>query len=183
MHSDPQATFTPSGELVRELLDGYALRWDGPHGLPHWARVLETGLRLAGETGADPEVVALFAVFHDSRRENDGWDHGHGARGARLAATLRGRAFELDDRRFDLLYEACLRHTDGCTTGDVTLRTCWDADRLDLGRVGITPVARHLCTDAARRPDTITWAERRARGGHVPEVVTGLWLPPGGVLP
>jgi uncharacterized protein len=169
--------------LVRAVLDGYALPWNGVHGLPHWARVLETGLRLAAETGADREVVALFAIFHDSCRTSEGWDHGHGRRGAARAEALRGRAFELDDDRFALLHHACAHHTDGGTDGDLTVRTCWDADRLDLGRVGITPHPRYLCTEPARRPDTIVWAEERSRSGHVPEVVTTSWMPAAGLAP
>jgi uncharacterized protein len=170
-------------ELVRAVLDGYALPWDGIHGLPHWARVLETGLRLSAETGADPEVVALFAIFHDSCRTSEGWDHGHGRRGAARAVALRGKAFELEDDRFALLHHACVHHTDGETDGDPTVRTCWDADRLDLGRVGIAPLPRFLCTDPARRPETIAWAEERSRAGHVPEVVTRVWLPAAGLTP
>ncbi len=169
--------------LVRRVLDGYALPWDGVHGLPHWARVLETGLRLAEETGADTEVVALFALFHDSCRVNEGWDQGHGLRGAELAASLHGNVFDLDGDRFELLYEACARHTDGGTDGEVTIRTCWDADRLDLGRVGIAPHPRHLCTDPARRVETIRWADRRAREGHVPAIVPRVWLPAAGLAP
>ena len=45
------------------------------HGLPHWERVRENGVTLAGATdGADTEVVCLFALFHDSMRLNDGHD-------------------------------------------------------------------------------------------------------------
>ena len=69
---------------------------------------------------------------------------------------MRGSLIELDDRRFELLYEACRLHTDGLTDGDLTLQVCWDADRLDLGRVGITPVPHLLCTDAAR--EILEWA-------------------------
>ena len=45
---------------------------------------------------------------------------------------------------------------------DVTVQTCWDADRLDLGRVGTTPKAEYLCTDAGKDPDMIEWAHGRA---------------------
>jgi alkaline phosphatase D len=41
-----------------------------------------------------------------------------------------------------------------------TLLACWDADRLDLGRAGITPVPERLCTDAAR--ELLAWAHERA---------------------
>ena len=163
--------------LVRLVLTEYQLPWDGVHGLPHWARVLETGLRLAAETGADPQVVALFALFHDSRRENEGWDDGHGLRGAEFAASLLGTGLELDRRRFDLLYQACAEHTDGGTEGDVTVLTCWDADRLDLGRVHITPSPKFLCTEPARRTATISWAEKRSRTGFIPKIVDREWIP------
>src|SRR3954470_1056434 len=49
------------------------------HGPDHWRRVERNGLLLATRTGADVCVVRLFALFHDCRRENDGWDDGHGA--------------------------------------------------------------------------------------------------------
>jgi uncharacterized protein len=122
---------------VHAVLKEYALPRDGTHGVAHWARVIENGLRVAEETKARIDVVQLFAVFHDSRRINESIDDGHGRRGAELAASVRGKWFSISDRDFDLLYEACVRHTDGETEGDVTLRTCWDAERLDLGRVGI----------------------------------------------
>jgi uncharacterized protein len=52
---------------------------------------------------------------------------------------LRGRLFDLADDDFQLLHYACRWHTDEETHPDVTIRTCWDSDRLDLGRVGIVP--------------------------------------------
>lgn len=156
--------------LVRTILEGYALRPDGIHGLAHWARVLETGLRLAPATGADPLVVATFAVFHDSRRENDHIDPEHGLRGARLAHAMRAD-LGLDAARLELLRFACTHHTDGTVEDDPTIGTCWDADRLDLWRVGITPKARYLCTAAAREPAVLEWARDRSRAGVVPGVV------------
>lgn len=119
------------------------------HGEAHWQRVAGMGRLLAGATpGADPLVVALFALFHDSQRLNDGHDPEHGARGAALAATLVGA--DLDPWRRHLLHEACCHHTDGTTAADPTIGCCWDADRLDLGRVGIPPRAQYLSTAAAR---------------------------------
>jgi len=120
------------------------------HGPDHWRRVERNGLLLATRIQADITVVRLFAIFHDSRRENDGWDDGHGARGAELAERIRGRAYILDDDRFELLRYACVWHTDGEHHHDPTIATCWDADRLDLGRVGITPSAAFMSTDFGR---------------------------------
>ena len=122
--------------LVSVILEGYPLPRDGTHGVGHWARVLENGLRLADGTGVNPEIVSLFAVFHDARRINEGVDHGHGGRGAELAAKLRSSLFHLPDDEFLLLRRACEGHTDGGTEADLAVQVCWDADRLDLGRVG-----------------------------------------------
>jgi uncharacterized protein len=161
--------------VIQAVLEDYALPLYGDHGVTHWARVLENGLRLAGETGANADVVRLFAVLHDSRRVNEWTDPEHGPRAAAFAATLRGRLFDLSDREFLLLHRACSGHTHERTHPDVTVQTCWDADRLDLGRVGITPHPSRLCTDAARRPETIQWADGRASLGFVPGFVWDEW--------
>lgn len=159
--------------ILSAILDGYVLPPLGEHGVVHWARVQENGLRVAAHTGADAEVVRLFALFHDARRVNQHEDPGHGTRGGELAWSLRGSLIHLDDQRFELLYEACRLHTDGLVAGDPTMQVCWDADRLDLGRVGITPRPHKLCTDAART--LLDWAHQRASHGIVPHEVLGHW--------
>jgi uncharacterized protein len=161
--------------ILRVVLEDYALPWGGDHGVAHWARVFENGLRLAEETGAIVEVVRLFAVLHDSRRINEHTDPDHGPRAAEFARTLRGWLFDLSDPEFRLLHRACAGHTHERTHPDVTIQTCWDADRLDLGRVGITPHPSRLCTDVAKRPATIKWADGRATLGVVPEFVRDVW--------
>ena len=164
-----------SQELMRAILSRYTLPLKGTHGVSHWARVVENGMLLAQETEANVEVVQLFAVFHDSQRINEIRDNGHGKRGADLAVELRGVLFDVPDDDFDLLYYACEHHTDGATAGDVTVRTCWDADRLDLGRVGIKPDPRLLCTNAARAPEVIAWAYERSLVRVVPDLVRLEW--------
>ena len=175
--------FPQPPESLRPLLEvvhgQYALAWWGLHGVTHWARVYESGLRLAPETKADLEVVLLFTLLHDARRLNEGWDHGHGKRGAEFAAGLRGDLLQLSPRRFDVLYYACAKHTEGLTDGDPTVQTCWDADRLDLARAGIRPVPARLCTQAARLPETIAWATDRSERRVVPEFVHREWAIPG----
>jgi uncharacterized protein len=156
-----------SPALLRRLRQDFTLDWRGIHGAPHWARVRENGLRLAAVTGARTPVVELFAFLHDSRRADDGADPFHGARAARFAAELRGALFELDDAGFALLRLACERHSDGLLAADVTVQTCWDADRLDLGRVGKRPDPARLCTAAAREPATLAWAYARSIRGTV----------------
>lgn len=161
--------------LVQAVLEEYTLPIYGTHGITHWARVLENGLRLADETGASVRVVELFALFHDSRRVNESIDPGHGLRGAEFAASVRGKWFDLPDSEFEWLFTACQYHTDGRTDGPVTVRTCWDADRLDICRVGFKISPRRLCTEAARDPEMIRWADRRGRARDVPERVAE-WL-------
>ncbi len=148
--------------LIEVIRAEYQLDWDGIHGVRHWARVFENGMQLAEVTGADLPVIELFAVFHDSRRINEDADAGHGLRGAEFARKLRGKVFELSDSSFTTLYDACRLHTDGLKDGDITVQICWDADRLDLGRVGIFPDAHFLCTPAARNLEVLQWANSRA---------------------
>ena len=38
--------------VLKTVLEDYALPLNGDHGVVHWARVLENGLRLAEDTGA-----------------------------------------------------------------------------------------------------------------------------------
>lgn len=120
------------------------------HGPEHWRRVERNGLLLADAGDVDRDVIRLFALFHDSRRENDGWDPDHGARGAEFASELRGVEFELNDERFAILHYACVWHTDGKSHDDPTIAACWDADRLDLPRVGIMPDPKRMCTPLGR---------------------------------
>ena len=121
------------------------------HGPAHWRRVEANGLELARQSGADALVVQLFAVLHDSRRHDEGTDWGHGERGAALARLLRGRYFQLEDARLKILCDACGGHEKGGVSDDPTIGTCWDADRLDLVRVGARPDPAYMSTEAGRR--------------------------------
>ena len=161
--------------IVHAVLDQYALSLGSDHGVAHWARVLENGRRLADEIGADLEVVELFAVLHDSRRLNEFTDPQHGPRAAAFASRLRGHLIDLPDDRFRLLHRACHGHTHERTHPDITIQTCWDSDRLDIGRVGETPDPFFLSTEFARRPETIQWADGRATLGVIPELVRSEW--------
>ena len=161
--------------ILVAIRDQYVLAWNGLHGVSHWARVFENGMLIAKHTEALENVVLLFALFHDACRVNDGIDPGHGTRGAKLAASYRGRYFELPDHEFDLLNTACADHTKGLLKGDITLQTCWDADRLDLARAGISPVPKRMCTEVAKEPETLAWANERSLRRHVPDLVGSRW--------
>jgi uncharacterized protein len=146
-----------------EMITGQSsLSKGGYHGLDHWVRVIANGRKLAGETGANLKVIELFAVFHDARRENEGYDLAHGLRGAKFAEKMRGEWFDVSDDEMTLLAYACEYHSDGMTDADITVQTCWDADRLDLGRVGTMPSPQYLCTDDAKKPEMIELSYRRS---------------------
>ncbi len=126
------------------------------HGPGHWRRVASNGLALLEETpGADSYLVFLFALFHDSMRLNDHRDPRHGARAAVLAREILRGSYRVDDARMGLLEHALIEHDNGKTSADATLGVCWDADRLDLWRVGVRPSPVLLSTAAARDPAMI----------------------------
>ena len=135
---------------------------DGFHGFDHWMRVLHNGRLLADAEEANLKVVELFCLLHDTQRLNKNEDPLHGQRAAQFAQTLRGIWFDLTDGEMNLLTDALTYHSDGYTAGDITVQVCWDADRLDLGRVGIRPEPDRLCTDTAKSPFVLEEAHQRS---------------------
>ena len=148
--------------VKKRALAHYQLDTAGIHGPAHWERVRLNGLEVAEAIGADTLIVQLFAYLYDCCRRGDGSDSQHGPRAAEFALSLRDDCLTLSDEDFDKLYLACKHHTFGYTEADPTIMACWDADRLDLGRCGITPDPRYLCTDYAKLPATIRDALRRS---------------------
>ena len=109
------------------------------HGISHWERVERNGLQLATPE-CDVTVIRLFAYLHDSCRKNDGYDEEHGPRAAKMIVGLRKTLLkDLSDQQFETLQKAIRLHTSTLRTGNPTIDACFDADRLDLGRVNITP--------------------------------------------
>ncbi len=118
------------------------------HGLDHWVRVERNGLWLAERVdGVDVAVIRHFAALHDCRRQDDGYDPHHGPRAADFLHTL---ALALTGTQLSLLETAIRTHTRPDLHEDPTIQVCHDADRLDLGRVFITPRPRFLNTGPAR---------------------------------
>ncbi len=120
------------------------------HGINHWRTVERNGHYLADFNHADKKVISYFAYFHDCMRENEHSDPEHGLRGALFAYSLR-KQIDLDDIQFKQLTDACKGHTYGTRPECVTINTCWDADRLDLGRVGKAPNSKFLHSAEAKR--------------------------------
>jgi uncharacterized protein len=138
------------------LLDAVRARSTGIgsqiHGEHHWRTVGANGLWLAGSVdGVDTQVVFLFALLHDTMRLNDARDPEHGLRAAAFAVSLQEEGLlGVTDTQVELLRFACYEHADGTVSSDPTVGACWDADRLDLPRVGIIPRPELLSTEAAR---------------------------------
>ena len=109
------------------------------HGISHWERVERNGLLLATPE-CDVTVIRLFAYLHDSCREDDSYDEEHGPRAAKMIVGLRKTLLkDLSDQQFETLQKAIRLHTNTLSTGNPTINACFDADRLDLDRVNITP--------------------------------------------
>ena len=53
---------------------------------------------------------------------------------------------DFTDEEVSLLESACRYHTTAHRTGNPTIDVCFDADRLDLGRVGILPDPKRMAT-------------------------------------
>jgi uncharacterized protein len=145
----------------------FRLEWHhGWHGIGHWSRVFINGRALAESVDVNPRIPAWFAFLHDSHRHDEGRDPHHGPRAARFAAALRdqGRIAGLSDREFDALHFAIAKHSDGMLGDDPIVQVCWDADRLDLGRVGAYPDRDYLSTALARSDAFLSRAYERSVG-------------------
>ena len=151
-----------TSRLIKFARKEFLLDWEGIHGASHWSRVRRNGLTLAEHTGANSKVVEYFAFIHDLGRENDYHDPEHGYRAALIVEKIAGDLIEVTNNEFELLIEACSGHSDGHLVADVTVMTCWDADRLDLGRVGIRPDPLRLCTGVAREAEILEDAYQRS---------------------
>ena len=85
-----EASKTVTQEFFEYLVESHSLGHDGFHGKDHCLRVLQNAREIAVGTGANLRVLELFAVLHDSRRENENHDPEHGLRAAARAEELRG---------------------------------------------------------------------------------------------
>jgi hypothetical protein len=69
----------------------------------------------------------------------------------------------------DLAVEACAGHTNSFRSNDATVGTCCDADRLDIGRVGVVVNPSFMSTQAACDPVILAWAQERSEYRRVPD--------------
>lgn len=141
-------------EIKQFAINGWTL--GEIHGLSHWQRVERNGIllsltmcngKLCFRKEVNIKVVCLFAYLHDKCRLDNETDLKHGERAADMLHTIRDTLLkDLDYKEFSLLEQACRLHTTTHKTGNPTIDTCFDADRLDLKRVGIEPCPEKMAT-------------------------------------
>lgn len=168
--------------LVDAVLPRAWRRTSAWHGETHWRCVTATGLALArGDARVDRTLVFCFGLLHDTRRENEAVDPGHGDRAAAFADVLRDEGVLcVSEVRFSALRTALTLHSSGQVSADPTIGTCWDADRLHLPRVSIEPDPELLSTPAARDASRLPEAtELRRVGPPGWDVLVGLTVAQG----
>jgi uncharacterized protein len=105
---------------------------------------------LCADIEADLTVVRLFAYLHDHCRLDDGGDPNHGKRAADNLGRIPVKLLKITPAQMKLLDYAIRHHVDGKVSDDPTIGACWDADRLDLGRVGIDPDEKYMSTQRGK---------------------------------
>ena len=143
---------TKTNSLINEVKQFSRAGWGLGicHGVSHWERVERNGLLLVTDE-VNRTVVRLFAYLHDKWRVDNWEDLEHGKRAAENLPVLRSTLLAwLTDEEFELLRMACKLHTVCHRTGNPTIDACFDADRLDLMRVGITPDPEKMATERGK---------------------------------
>lgn len=125
--------------LLREALAASTHHNSPIHGQLHWRAVAQAGISIAADGGC-AKVALAFAMIHDCQRINDEWDPDHGERAAVWASKSRTLLHLVGKERRALVSEACLNHEKGYTTQNPVIGSCWDADRINLWRVGLMPL-------------------------------------------
>ena len=149
------ARFSQYEDILFQIKQDFKIDFYGDHGLEHWQRVYDNTQKLAQHYEVKSNVFELFALLHDSKRENELIDEKHGPRAAAYAKKLLNEGLiTLDKKDEQRLLYACANHT---TTdiknplcNDLIVKICFDSDRLDIGRVGIPPAAKYMATDYAK---------------------------------
>ena len=134
------------------------------HDISHWRQVAKNGELLCecaekrSHSFFHPlrklpnlRVVTLFAYLHDSHRIDDGCDMEHGPRAAKAIGEIMHTVLSyLSDEEFRQLQEAIMYHTSANSHPDITVATCFDADRLDLVRLNIQPDPKYMATSCGK---------------------------------
>ncbi|MBV9946472.1 MAG: hypothetical protein JOZ69_06470 [Myxococcales bacterium] len=161
---------TPAG--LRQQLGAFARFPSHIHGPAHWFRVRRFGALLSAREGLPTDArrcVEIFSLVHDLARLDDGGGNQHAIDGASYVDEVLPAVFgALPSEQIETVRAAIRYHSDGLVAqaaGELglfdrvaapresvvrTIACCWDADRLDLPRVGILPQPRLMSTASWR---------------------------------
>ena len=136
--------------LKEYLLENFLLGKLSTHGPCHWDRVLKNGLLIAKEDPyIDKLIIILFSYIHDSKRIDEYTDSKHGERAASSIEELEKlKLINISHKQKEILHFAVKNHNEGNISKNPTIGACWDADRLELNRVGIFPRPEFFSTKA-----------------------------------
>ena len=151
--------------ILKTIRKQIKIDWWGHHGIRHWARVRRNGRIIAQHVpNIDLTVLDLFAVLHDAGRHDEDEDPYHGYRcAALLRKVYKPEDFGLNLGQYITLLYAIEHHSEQVKPISITVAACWNADRLDIGRVGITPDKRFMCAEALPPDDIITRIQHSAQ--------------------
>jgi len=147
--------FEKYSNILDLIFEDIKINFHGDHGIKHWDRVYKNTQILASHYKIKSEVFELFALLHDSKRENEYEDTYHGLRASVFAKKLLDDGLiELSKEDEERLIFACANHTkkdkNNPLCDDIIVQICFDSDKLDLRRVGMIPDASRMNTDFAK---------------------------------
>ena len=139
-------------DIEEFALSEFIMSQESIHGVDHWHQVKENGIFLSHQPGVDTLVVSVFSLLHDCKRVEDWEDPEHGERSAELVRKVRHSVLKpLSNEQIEQLWWACFYHNKGIVHSDLTIGSCFDADRLELSRCGIVPKVELMSTPLGKR--------------------------------
>ena len=119
------------------------------HGVGHLRRVAYLAGRFAKVEDVCVKEAVIGGFLHDCARKDDRGGRTHAHESGDLALDIMLEHWP--DVDLDKIYSAIYNHADGLTTDDHLTGCIWDADRIALTRLGITPDPKLLSTNVAKR--------------------------------
>jgi uncharacterized protein len=85
-------------------------------------------------------------------RQDEDYDLEHDKRASEFVKMLNKKnLIRISPRQLKQLTFACRHHNDPrAKSSDLTIQTCWDNDRLDIGRTGIVVDKKYLNSNVAK---------------------------------
>jgi uncharacterized protein len=135
---------------IEEIVKPFMKNEEGIHGLAHSLRAAHFAKMIAkSECPGSLDDTIIGAFLHDIGRTDDSNDRTHASRSAEIAEELLKRHWP--DLNHEKILFAIMRHGDGLISEDPIIGTIWDADRLDLSRLGIKINPELISTEKARQ--------------------------------